>query len=60
MMGASSGLGYVLYDAQMKYQIPRMYTVILTMSIIGISLNYILVSLEKRVTRWKPKAQIQN
>jgi NitT/TauT family transport system permease protein len=55
MMGASSGLGYILYDAQMKYQIPKMYAVILMMSIIGITLNYLLVLLEKRVTRWKPK-----
>ncbi len=56
MMGASKGLGFMLYDAQMKYQVPRMYSAILTMSILGITLNYLLVLLEKRVTRWKPKA----
>jgi NitT/TauT family transport system permease protein len=55
MMGASSGLGFILYDAQSKYLIPKMYAIILTMSIIGITLNYILVMLEKRVTRWQPK-----
>ncbi|MDR1216990.1 MAG: ABC transporter permease [Oscillospiraceae bacterium] len=55
MMGASSGLGYILYDAQMKYQIPKMYAVILMMSIIGVVLNYLLVLLEKHATRWKPK-----
>jgi NitT/TauT family transport system permease protein len=55
MMGASSGLGFILFDAQMKYLIPRMYAVILTMSIVGITLNYLLVLLERRVTRWKPK-----
>jgi NitT/TauT family transport system permease protein len=56
MMGASSGLGFLLYDAQMKYLVPKMFAVILTMSVIGITVNYCLVVLEKRVTRWKPKA----
>lgn len=56
MMGASSGLGFILYDAQMKYLIPRMYAVILTMSIIGIVVNYGLVLLERRLTKWKPQA----
>lgn len=53
MMGASSGLGFLLYDAQMKYLIPKMFAVILTMSCVGITVNYLLVMLEKNVTRWK-------
>jgi NitT/TauT family transport system permease protein len=53
MMGASEGLGYLLYDTQLKYQIPRMYAIIITMSFIGITVNYLLVALEKRVSRWK-------
>ncbi|MDR3277757.1 MAG: ABC transporter permease [Oscillospiraceae bacterium] len=55
IMGASSGLGFVIYDAQMKYLTARMFAVILTMSLIGILINYLLVVLERRVTRWKPK-----
>lgn len=53
MMGASSGLGYLLYDTQIKYQIPKMYAAIITMSLIGIIVNYIIVAFEKRITRWK-------
>jgi NitT/TauT family transport system permease protein len=56
IMGASSGLGCVIYDAQMKYLTARMFAVILTMSLIGILINYLLVILERRVTRWKGKA----
>lgn len=56
MMGASSGLGFLLYDAQMKYLIPKMFAVILTMSCAGITVNYLLVLLEKHVTRWKESA----
>jgi NitT/TauT family transport system permease protein len=54
MMGASSGLGYLIFYSQTLYQIPNMYAAILTMSVLGILINYLLVLLEKRATRWKP------
>jgi NitT/TauT family transport system permease protein len=53
MIGASAGLGFLLYDAEVKYQIPRMYASIITMSMLGLIVNYSLVAVEKRVTRWK-------
>jgi len=53
MMGANSGLGFLIYDAEVKYQIPKMYAAIISMSILGLIVNYSLVSVEKRVTRWK-------
>ncbi len=53
MMGANKGLGYLLYDSQVKYQIPEMYAAILTMSLLGLILNFILVFLEKKTMRWK-------
>lgn len=53
MMGASKGLGFLLYDSQVKYLYPRMYASIVTMSILGLVVNYTLVALEKRLTRWK-------
>ncbi|TWH47525.1 NitT/TauT family transport system permease protein [Sporomusa sp. KB1] len=53
MIGANAGLGFLLYDAEVKYQIPVMYASIITMSMLGLLLNYTLVAIEKRVTRWK-------
>ncbi|MBP2657551.1 MAG: ssuC 10 [Firmicutes bacterium] len=53
MMGANSGLGFLIYDAEVKYQIPKMYAAIISMSMLGLILNYSLVAIEKRVTRWK-------
>jgi NitT/TauT family transport system permease protein len=53
MMGASKGLGFLLYDSQVKYLYPRMYASIVTMSILGLAVNYTLVAVEKRLTRWK-------
>lgn len=53
MIGANSGLGFLLYDSETRYEIPTMYAAILTMSIIGVFVNFVLVAIEKRATRWK-------
>ncbi|HWR06862.1 ABC transporter permease [Sporomusa sp.] len=58
MIGANAGLGFLLYDAEVKYQIPTMYASILTMSMLGLLLNYSLVAIEKRVTSWKEEATV--
>ncbi len=53
MMGATRGLGFLLYDSQVKYKIPEMYVAILTMSLLGLIINYLLVMMEKKLTHWK-------
>ncbi len=53
MLAAKSGLGYFVQNAQLMYRIPEMYAGILTLAIIGLSLNYLLVWLEKKATYWK-------
>ncbi len=58
MMGANSGLGFLIYDAEVKYQIPKMYAAIISMSMLGLIMNYSLVAIEKRVTRWKEEPHI--
>ncbi|MDF2571874.1 MAG: ssuC 10, partial [Sporomusa sp.] len=58
MIGANAGLGFLLYDAEVKYQIPTMYAAILTMSMLGLMLNYLLVAIEKRVTSWKEEPAV--
>lgn len=53
MLAAKSGLGYFVQDAQLMFRIPEMYAGILTLAIIGLSLNYLLVWMEKKATYWK-------
>ena len=53
MLAAKSGLGYFVQDAQLMFRIPEMYAGILTLAIIGLSINYLLVWIEKRATYWK-------
>ncbi len=53
MLAAKSGLGYFVQNSQLMYRIPEMYAGILTLAVIGLSLNYLLVWLEKKATYWK-------
>jgi NitT/TauT family transport system permease protein len=53
MVGATAGLGYFINYAQMNYQIPQMYAAILTTTVVGLVVNYVLVGLERRFSRWR-------
>jgi NitT/TauT family transport system permease protein len=53
MIGAKSGLGFFIQNAQYNFMIPEMYAGVLVLAVIGVVLNYILVWLEKKATSWK-------
>lgn len=53
MMGASSGLGYILLNSQYNFDILRMYSAIITLAVLGVAVNYILVWIERKFTGWK-------
>lgn len=53
MVGAKEGLGYLINYAQMNFQIPQMYAGIVTISLLGFVLNFMLVSLERKFSSWK-------
>ena len=53
MVGAKEGLGYLITYSQYNFMIPEMYAGILTISILGLVINYSLLALERRLSRWK-------
>lgn len=53
MIGAKSGLGYLLFESEQLFKIPTMFASIATMSILGLGLNYGLVAIGNRVNAWK-------
>ncbi|WFU78382.1 ABC transporter permease [Bradyrhizobium sp. CIAT3101] len=56
MVGAKSGLGYLIINSQYSFLIPQMYFGILAITMIGLALNAILEALERRLMRWKAPA----
>ena len=53
MVGAKAGLGYLIVNSQMSFLIPDMYAGILTVSVLGLLVNLLLVSLERHFSRWR-------
>jgi ABC-type nitrate/sulfonate/bicarbonate transport system permease component len=53
MIGARSGLGFMIIDAQYTFKTERMFAGILTIGVIGFLLNELMVAIEKRFTKWK-------
>ena len=53
MVGAKAGLGYFITYAQYNFLIAEMYAGIITISLLGLLVNYGLSSLEHHFSRWK-------
>lgn len=53
MIGANSGLGFLIMNSQEVFRIPDMYAAMITLAVLGIAINYLLLRIEKKVTGWK-------
>ncbi|MFW0788756.1 ABC transporter permease [Gordonia sp. CPCC 205333] len=53
MVGARSGLGYWIMASQLNFQIPQMYAGIVTIALVGLVFNLVLVTIERRFSRWR-------
>jgi len=56
MLAAQSGIGYLIQNSSLMLETDRMYAGILTLTIVGLILNYLLVAGERRATRWRSSA----
>jgi sulfonate transport system permease protein len=52
MIGARSGLGFQVMNAQYNFQIPLMYAAILLLAGLGLLANLVLVLLQRSLCRW--------
>lgn len=53
MVGAKAGLGFLIMYGNMNFLIAKMYAAILVTSLLGLAVNYGLVWLERRFSRWR-------
>ncbi len=52
MIGANKGLGFQVMNAQYNFQIPQMFAAIFLLALLGLTANFILVTLQRRLCRW--------
>jgi NitT/TauT family transport system permease protein len=57
MVGASSGLGYLIVNAQYLMSIHLLYVGVIVLALLGIISNWMLMLLERRLTSWKQGLQ---
>ena len=55
MIGASSGLGWLVFNAQNNYQISKLFATTVVISALGLTLNFLFGEVEERYLSWKEK-----
>ena len=58
MIGAVSGLGYLVLYSEETFNVPEMYAGIVGLAILGIGLNYLLHTAERFFTSWKDDVKV--
>jgi NitT/TauT family transport system permease protein len=53
MVGAPSGIGFLVLDAERSYRTSRMFAAILVMGLVGASANLVARSVERRVLKYR-------
>jgi sulfonate transport system permease protein len=56
MIGANSGVGFQVMNAQYNFQIPLMFAAILLLALLGLAANAALVLLQRKLCRWAQPA----
>ncbi len=55
MLGADRGMGFMIFYYQERYAVPEMFAGIISISLLGLLINFLMVRLETGLTKWKEK-----
>jgi ABC-type nitrate/sulfonate/bicarbonate transport system permease component len=56
MVGAKSGIGYMIWSAWETFAVAKMYVGLFVIALIGFAISLLLNEIERRVIRWKAEA----
>ncbi|MDR1778215.1 MAG: ABC transporter permease [Clostridiales Family XIII bacterium] len=56
MIGAVAGIGYSINTASRIFRVNEMYVYVITMAVLGTTLNAVLMALERRLLCWQDKS----
>jgi sulfonate transport system permease protein len=56
MIGARSGIGFQVMNAEYNFQIPQMFAAIVLLALLGLAANALLVMLQRHLCRWSEPA----
>ncbi|MGE5783382.1 MAG: ABC transporter permease [Myxococcales bacterium] len=58
MIGSTRGLGYLVWNAQMQFMIPRLFAATVTISSLGLAINWALKRVERHLLSWRPSQAV--
>jgi len=58
MIGAQTGVGWLVHNASMNYNIPRLYVAAVIIALLGITIEKTLLALERNCIRWRPDVTV--
>lgn len=56
MIGASAGLGWLVLNSEVNYQISRLFAATVTIAVLGLLVTNLLSKLEKKLISWKEES----
>jgi NitT/TauT family transport system permease protein len=56
MIGATAGLGFLILQSQVNFQIRRLFVGVVTIAILGLVITWLLNFIEKRVITWREES----
>jgi NitT/TauT family transport system permease protein len=59
MIGSTAGLGFLVLNSQINFQIPRLYVAVIIIAILGILINVLLEKVEKKILHWREESLVK-
>jgi NitT/TauT family transport system permease protein len=56
MIGSTAGLGFLVLNSQINFQIPRLYVAVIIIAILGLLINLLIEKLEKKTLHWREES----
>jgi NitT/TauT family transport system permease protein len=60
MIGSTAGLGFLVLNSQINFQIPRLYVAVIIIAILGLLINHIIVRLERKTLHWREESVLNS
>jgi len=59
MIGATAGLGWLILNSQVNFQIIRLFVAVVTIAVMGLLINFLLDVLQKKILVWKEESVVK-
>jgi NitT/TauT family transport system permease protein len=56
MIGATAGLGFLILQSQVNFQIRRLFVAVVTIALLGLLITWLLKLVEKKLITWREES----